>query len=147
MSLPAVTIDASAAVRWILDDEPFRAGALALRSSLEAGIVATVQPAHFLLDVGGALDRAVRDRRIEPAQARTALLALEALSFDSAAPMAVAADALDVATRTGLRVPDAAYVVCAARNDARLITADRRMREVGDSLGVPVVDLADLPPP
>jgi predicted nucleic acid-binding protein len=146
MTMSFVTIDASVAVRWILSDEPNRAGALALRSSLETGRVVAVEPSHFLLEVAGALDRAVRDRRIAVEHARSALSALEAVAMDETPPMAVATDTFDVAASTGLRVPDAAYAVCAARNHAQLITADRRQLEAAEQLGVPVVALSDLPP-
>ncbi len=146
MMVPKVTIDASAAVRWILDDEANRAGALVLQSALVEGRVVAVQPSHFLLEVAGALDRAVRDERIDTDQARTALFALEAVSFDAIPPLAVATDAFDIATSTDLRVPDAAYVVCAARNHARLVSADRRQLEAAEQLGIPAVALSDLPP-
>ena len=147
MTMPFVTIDASVAVRWIVDDEPSRAGALVLRSSLETGRVMAIEPSHFLLEVAGAVDRAVRDGRIDLELARSALLALEAVTFDETPPMAVATDAFDVAATTGLRVPDAAYAVCAARNHALLITADLRQLEAAERIGVPVVALADMPPP
>ena len=147
MTMPFVTIDASVAVRWIVDDEPSRAGALVLRSSLETGRVMAIEPSHFLLEVAGAVDRAVRDGRIDLELARSALLALEAVTFDETPPMAVATDAFDVAATTGLRVPDAAYAVCAARNHALLITADLRQLEAAERIGVPVVALADIPPP
>jgi predicted nucleic acid-binding protein len=146
VTIPNVTIDASAATRWILDDEANRAGALVLQSALVEGKVVAVEPSHFLLEVASALDRAVRDGRIDPDRARTALVALESVSFDDAPPMSVAAEAFDVATSTGLRVPDAAYAVCAARNHARLVTADRRQLEAADQLGIPAVALSDLPP-
>jgi predicted nucleic acid-binding protein len=146
MTLPFVTIDASAAVRWIIDDEPNRAGALVLRSSLENGRVAAVEPAHFLLEVAGAVDRAVRDGRVDLQQARIALSSLEAVSFDDTPPMALAGDAFDIAASTGLRVADAAYLVCAGRNRALLVTADRRQLGVADLLGVPAAALDDLPP-
>jgi predicted nucleic acid-binding protein len=146
LTVPFVTIDASVAVRWILDDEPSRAGALVLRSSLEAGRVVAVEPTHFLLEVAGALDRAVRDGRIDGARARGALAALEAVALDDTPPIAVAIDAFEIASTTGLRVPDAAYVICAARNHAQLITADRRQLEAAERHEVPVIALADLPP-
>jgi predicted nucleic acid-binding protein len=146
MTLPVVTIDASVAVRWILDDEATRAGALILRSSLEAGSVVAIEPAHFLLEVAGALDRAVRDQRIVPERARNALAALEAVAFDGTSPTAVAEDAFAVASTTGVRVQDAAYVVCAARNTAQLITADRLQLAAAEQVGVPAVALSDLPP-
>lgn len=146
MTMPYVTIDASVAVRWILDDEPSRAGALVLRSSLEAGRVVAVEPPHLLLEVAGALDRAVRDGRIDGALARGALAALEAVAFDVAPPAALAIDAFEIASSAGLRVSDAAYVACAARNHAQLITADRRQLEAAERHGVPVIALAELPP-
>ena len=106
-----------------------------------------IEPSHFLLEVAGAVDRAVRDGRIDLELARSALLALEAVTFDETPPMAVATDAFDVAATTGLRVPDAAYAVCAARNHALLITADLGQLEAAERIGVPVVALADMPPP
>ncbi len=146
MTIPLVTIDASVAVRWVLDDEPSRDGALRLRLALEAGRVAAIEPTHFLLEVAGALDHAVRVGRIEVDDARHALDALEAVSLDHASPIAVAGEAFGIAGLTGLRVQDGAYAVCAARNAARLITADERQLDVAMDLGVPVVALADLPP-
>jgi predicted nucleic acid-binding protein len=146
MTVPVVTIDASAAVRWILDDEGDRDGALRLRRALEEGSVAAVEPTHFLIEVAAALDRAARDGRVEVDDARQALVALEAVSFNDASPMAVADEALGIAVRTGLRVQDGAYVVCANRHDARLVTADERQLEVARRGGVPAVALADLPP-
>jgi len=145
MSLPRVTIDASVAVRWVLDDEANRAGALTVRRSLEAGSIVAVEPAHFLLEVAGVLDRAVRDGRIDGLEARQALIALEGVGFDESPAMAVAGDAFEVAMSSGLRVADAAYLVCAARNGAQLITADRCQLEAAALHGVPVTALAELP--
>jgi predicted nucleic acid-binding protein len=146
VTAPVVTIDASAAVRWILDDEDGRDGALRLRRALEEGTVAAIEPAHFLIEVAAALDRAVRNGRIEVDDARQALVAMEAVSFADASPTAVADEALGIAVRTGLRVQDGAYVVCANRHGARLITADERQLEVARRGGVPAIALADLPP-
>ena len=147
MTIPAVTIDASAAVRWVLDDEADRDGALRLRRALEEGSIAAVEPAHFLIEVAAALDRAVRDGRIEVDDARRALAALQAVSFDDASPPAVADEAFGIAVRTGLRVQDGAYVVCAIRHGAKLITADQRQLEVALHGGIPAVALAEVPPP
>lgn len=141
-----VTIDASAAVRWIVDDEADRDGALRLQRALEDGTVAAVEPAHFLIEVAAALDRAARDGRIDVDDARRALAALESVSLDGSSPTAVADEALGIAVRTGLRVQDGAYVVCANRHRALLVTADERQLEVARRGAVPVVALADLPP-
>lgn len=146
MRVPVVTIDASAAVRWILTDEVDGDGALRLRRALEDGVVAATEPAHFLIEVAAALDRAVRDGRVDIDDARRALVAMEAVSFDDATPTAVADEALGIAVRTGLRVQDGAYVVCASRHGAQLITADERQLEVARLGGVQAVALADLPP-
>jgi len=145
VTIPVVTIDASSAVRWILDDEVNREGSLRLRQALELGSVTAVEPAHFLIEVAAALDRAVRDGRIDIDDARRALFAMEAVSFDDASPTAVADEALGIAIRTGLRVQDGAYVVCANRHGAQLITADERQLEVARRGGVQAVALADLP--
>ena len=145
MNPPRVTIDASVAVRWVLEDEADRGGVLELQRSLESGAVAGIEPAHFLLEVAGALDRAVRDRRINRPLARRALSALEALGLDDAPQAEVARDAFDIAGDTGLRVADAAYLVCAARNRAQLVSADRRQLEAAASHGIPAVALDALP--
>lgn len=105
-----------------------------------------VEPAHLLIEAAAALDRAARDGRIGVADARRALVALEAVSLDDASPAAVVHEALGIAVRTGLRVHDAAYAFCAGRHGALLVTADERQLEVGRRGGVPVVGLADLPP-
>lgn len=146
MTGPVVTIDASAAVRWILEDEADRDGALRLRRALEQGSITAIEPAHFLIEVAAALDRATREGRIVSADAHRAIHALEAVSFDDGSPTSVADEALAIAIRSGLRVQDAAYVVCAARHGARLITADQRQLEIARQQGLPAFALADLPP-
>jgi predicted nucleic acid-binding protein len=141
-----VTLDASVALRWMLDDEIDRAPALRVRDELGAGELDPIEPGHFLLEVAAGLERAHRAGRMTADACREALRALAAVFVERTDPFAAADRALALSLETGLRVADAAYLECAHRASTTLVTADRRLARVTAAVGVPVVALADLPP-
>ena len=139
-------IDASVALRWTFDDEVDRAGALRVRACAREGRLHAVEPPLFLLEVASAMEKGIRERRIDRARSEAVMAALGAVSFEEVEPHEFAGAAFALALSTGLRVPDAAYVEVARVRRATLLTADRRQLEAAERLGVPVVALSDLPP-
>lgn len=146
MTTRRVTIDASVALRWMLDDEIDRAPALRVRDELGAGELNPIEPGHFLLEVAAGLERAYRAGRLTADACGEALRALEVVFVERTDPFAAAASSLALALSTGLRVADAAYLDCARRASTTLVTADRRLARATAAADVPVVALADLPP-
>lgn len=146
MSTRRVTLDASVALRWMLNDEVDRAPALRIRDELVAGELNPIEPGHFLLEVAAGLERAHRAGRLTAAACGDALRALEVVFVERTDPFAAAGSSLTVALETGLRVADAAYLDCARRASTTLVTADRQLARATSTADSPVVALADLPP-
>ena len=139
-------VDASAVLRWAFEDEADRAGAHRLELALREGRIHAVEPPLFLLEVASALERGIRERRIDRPRAEEIMRALASVAFEEVDPREFAGSAFRLALRAGIRVPDAAYVEVARARRAILVTADERQLAVADALGVPVVALSDLPP-
>lgn len=139
-------VDASVVLRWAFEDEIDRAGALRIESALREGRVHAIEPPLFLLEVASALERGIRERRIDHSRAEEILLALGSVAFEEVDPYEFAGSAFRLALASGIRVPDAAYIEIARTRGAILITADARQLAAADALGVPAVALADLPP-
>jgi predicted nucleic acid-binding protein len=139
-------IDASVVLRWAFEDEADRVGAMHVEQALKDARLHAVEPPLFLLEVAAALERGIRERRIDRPRSDAVMGALGLVAFEEVDPHEFAAAAFGLALATGLRVPDAAYVEVARVREATLITADRRQLEAAELLGVPVVALSDLPP-
>lgn len=139
-------IDASVVLRWAFEDEADRVGAMRVEQALREARLNAVEPPLFLLEVAAALERGIRERRIDRRRSDAVMGALGSVSFEEVDPHLFAAAAFGLALATGLRVPDAAYVEVARVRHATLITADRRQLEAADQLGVPAAALSDLPP-
>lgn len=139
-------VDASVVLRWAFEDEADRVGAMGVEQALRDARLHAVEPPLFLLEVAAALERGIRERRIDRPRSDAVLGALASVSFEEVDPHEFAAAAFRLALATGLRVPDAAYIEVARVRHATLITADRRQLEAAEHLGIPAVALADLPP-
>lgn len=139
-------IDASVVLRWAFEDEADRVGAVGVEQALRDARFHAVEPPLFLLEVAAALERGIRERRIDRTRSDAVMGALGAVSLEEIDPHGFAAAAFGLALATGLRVPDAAYVEVARVRHATLITADRRQLQAAEQLGIPAVALADLPP-
>jgi len=139
-------IDASVVLRWAFEDEADQVGAMRVEQALRDARLHAVEPPLFLLEVAAALERGIRERRIDRPRSDAVMGALGLVAFEEVDPHEFAAAAFGLALATGLRVPDAAYVEVARVREATLITADRRQLEAAELLGVPVVALSDLPP-
>jgi predicted nucleic acid-binding protein len=139
-------IDASVVLRWAFEDEADRAGAVSVEQALREARLHAVEPPLFLLEVAAALERGIRERRIDRARCDAIMDALGSVSFEEVDPHGFAAAAFRLAIASGLRVPDAAYVEVARVRRAILLTADRRQLEAAEQLGIAAVSLSELPP-
>jgi predicted nucleic acid-binding protein len=142
---PAV-IDASVVLRWAFDDEADRAGAVAVADALQGGRLRVSAPPHFLLEVAASLVVALRAGRIDRLASETIMGALAAVGIEQGDPHAFADAAMRLALATGIRVPDAAYLETARRDDALLISADREQLDAARRLDIACLSLSELPP-
>ena len=139
-------VDASVVLRWLLVDEPDREPALAVRDRIKTGRLEPRQPPHFPIEVASALVVAGRAGRLEPSTIGPLVRSLEAFRLDRIDPTDFASAAVETALELGLRVPDAAYIVCARRTGGTLITADRRLFEAALRSGAAAALLGELAP-
>jgi predicted nucleic acid-binding protein len=120
-----IVIDASVALKWVLD-EP---GAVAADALLSEDLIA---PGLWLVEAANALWRRVRRHEITADQAKSSLTELHN------APVAtVASDIdLDAALRLAIAldhpVYDCLYLAMAVREGAHMITADRRLHAAAE---------------
>jgi predicted nucleic acid-binding protein len=113
----SVVIDASVALKWVLD-EPGREAADAL---LDEELVA---PALWLLEAANALWRRARRGELTDAEAKARLLELRNAPVTTSPIEDDLIAAADLASALGHPVYDCLYLAAAIREDAYVVTAD-----------------------
>jgi predicted nucleic acid-binding protein len=138
----AVVVDASVVVKWFFP-EVHGEQALHIRDTADGFVV----PDLLYAEVGNVLWHRVRTGAITPTEAQAVAEALPAL-LTQAGPVPaqdLLASALEIACRTGTTVYDSLYLALALREQAALVTADRRFydRMQGTPLASRVAWIAD----
>lgn len=120
-----VVVDASVALKWVLDDEEAVEQAVALRDDGVEGRLQLVAPSLWLYELANGFVSAVRRQRLKRAEGAHGLAHMRTLGVELADPDpgTTYADAL----RYGLSAYDAAYVALARALEAPLWTGDRRL--------------------
>lgn len=133
--MTGAVFDASALVK-LLHEEP---GTHSARAAYEECVAPPMTPDWAMLECSQALWRKTRagDMTAEQAMRRYAALEAIGLRLLSTAPYGEAA--LTLALAFPHPVYDCAYVAVALAEDATLVTADARQREVAEAAGVEVL--------
>jgi predicted nucleic acid-binding protein len=134
---PRVVLDAGAALLCVLD-EPGSGRAEAVLERLQTGVV--LAPDLWLAEVANAVWKSTR-RRLKPLPPELAPELLDALlgmPIRLLPHTPLMARALDIALLTGLTVYDALYCAAAERENAELMTLDRRVAGAAVALGLNV---------
>jgi predicted nucleic acid-binding protein len=128
-----VTIDASVALAWLLDESrpPWVDGLL---DDMRRDAVRTIVPSLFWLEVGNTISRL---RTISDEQALDGLLRLDELGIATIElDRPSRARALLLARETGLSMYHAVYLALAETTGTRLATLDERLVRAGSSRGL-----------
>jgi predicted nucleic acid-binding protein len=135
-----VVLDASVAVRWVVDE----AGSDEAAALLERD-VAWITPLLLLTEAASALRRKVADKALAPATAAQSLDALLQAIADGVIRLVdderVIAPALLLAMSLQHKVPDCVYLALAEREGAGIATADDRLARLARSRGVDVLEV------
>lgn len=131
-------IDASVAIKWILQEEDSDK-ALSLCEQALYGNIEIAAPDMLLYEVTNIL---VRKMKLEPWQVEKAIRELLGTGIATSSPDAeLMIRAAEIAWETGASVYDAAYVALALDQKATLVTADRRLaRLVGSRADICMLD-------
>jgi predicted nucleic acid-binding protein len=133
-----IVIDASLAAAWLLHE------ANAVPTAALVGILSTepiLVPAHWPTELGNALRRAVRTKRIVTADIDPIVRRLTLLDIAVASPSATSdiGQVVHFALEHQLSVYDAAYVRLAATRQVPLATLDDAMKVAAHRIGVAVL--------
>ncbi len=122
-----VVIDASVALKWVLNDEEHVAEASALLLDQRAGLLELHAPELLGYEFSNVLWVASRQGRITPANARAAIQLFRQLGILYHPLADVWDDAVNLAFQYQRSVYDSAYVALAQRLGVWLFTGDRRL--------------------
>ena len=139
----AFVLDASV-VAALYVEEPFSDDVRAMLERLTGAGASLHAPELLLFEVANVLwKRARRNEVLAPDALRAIgdLAHWRDLELHSAAPLA--RPALSMAIAHGLTAYDAAYVALAGVVGGVVVTADRRLQEIGTSAGLPVASVAE----
>lgn len=119
-----VVVDASAVLKWQLDDEEAVAEAIALRDDfLVHGRISLLAPSLLVYEITNGMLTAVRHRRLSQSQAQEGLTNLLAagIRLIPGEPSQI----LSVASQWRVSAYDGAYLALAERLDCQVWTGDR----------------------
>ena len=120
----SLVIDASVALKWVLD-EP---GSIQAESLLDQSLIA---PDLWLIEAANALWKRVQRSELTKAEALERLEVLRRAPVTSFSSQPILAKALDLAHQLNHPIYDCLYLALAIQEDSQVITADRRFYTVG----------------
>jgi predicted nucleic acid-binding protein len=137
-TLRAVVLDASVAVRWVIEEDGSAEAVILLNQ--EIGWIA---PRLLLTEVASALRRKVADGAVEAALAGQALDTLLQAVADGIVHLAdderIVSQALLLAISLEHKLPDCMYLALAEREGAAIATADVRLARLARGRNVDVL--------
>ena len=134
-----IVVDASVALAWCFEDELSDYAEKVLATVNEDGAVV---PEIWPLEVANGLLLAERRERFTHSDTVRGVELLLDLNVEVEEPhiSSVLATVLPLARSQGLSAYDAAYIAIAERRRLGLATLDRRLRQVAEAVGVPLVE-------
>lgn len=123
-------MDASVVASWVIQGEPYQQNALKLKEDHLLGKISLSAPAVIAQEVGNALWKGVKLKRIAEADAREALQSLDDMKIELHDLFwSQISDTLRIASKLDLTVYDAAYLFISNKTKACVVTGDNKMYE------------------
>lgn len=126
MTWRPVVVDASVAAKWQLRDEEHIAEADRLRDRVHAGELRVIVPSFWVHEMAGIFSKAVANRRMTDAEARTALLDVLEVPAEFH-PFPSPLSAYEAARRFNRSVIDCFYVALAEERRCDFWSDDRKL--------------------
>ena len=133
-------VDASVGFKWIIPSvyEPLREEAMRLTELRSAGLLEFVVPDFFWIELGNALWKAARSKRITTIEFDESRKFLQSTDIPSFPSWQLLPSALLIATEFDRSVYDSLYIALAKESSCQLITADEKLANAV-ALKLPVV--------
>lgn len=133
----SLVLDSSMTLAWLFEDEYSQQADAVLHQVMETSAIV---PSLWRLEVGNALQMAIRRNRIDAAFRDASLVDLAALAVvvDTETDHQAWRTTLHLADRCGLTLYDAAYLELAQRFELPLATLDQALRDAADAVNVQV---------
>lgn len=122
-------VDASVGLKWCLpqDEEDYIPEAKDMLDSFLAKRIDFMVPDLFWIEIGNALWKLVRRKKLLPDAAIASLATLRGLEISTVSSYRLLPRALDLAIQYDRSVYDSVYVALARESSIELITADERL--------------------
>lgn len=117
-----LVVDASVAVKWIVPEEQEAAAEALLLQSAH-----WIAPEFLLVEVGNVLRSKMSRQQLDISQAQAGLDFVATTVRRFVPDRTLTSRALEMAADLNHAIYDCLYIACAEREEARLITADRRL--------------------
>jgi predicted nucleic acid-binding protein len=127
---PAFVVDASIAIKWLMDDEDHTSEARTILYRYQQDLIRLIAPDHFMDEVLNAIRTAVRVGRLSVDDARGAIDDFLNLSIVTIAGGGLYIHGFEIALSYGGAFYDGLYLALAERTGWPLIHADRRFHNV-----------------
>jgi len=121
-----LVVDANVAAKWYLKEEGHERASEIMEAGLR-GETRLIAPILIAAEIGNVLWQRTRRGEMVDDEVREAWAAFEVAPVDLFDIKSLMPLALDISLETGCAVYDALYVALAEAEDAKLITADRRL--------------------
>jgi predicted nucleic acid-binding protein len=127
--LTVFVVDASVGLKWCLpqDEEDFIPQAKELLHSFLAKDLDFLVPDLFWVEIGNALWKLIRRKKLSPDAASASLTTLRDLEISTVPSYRLVVHALDLAVQYDRTVYDSVYVALARESSIELVTADERL--------------------
>ena len=126
-TLPRYIVDASIAIKWLLDDEDFTAEARAILDAFQEGEVDLLAPDHLYHEALNALRTGVRMERLRAHDAEEVMHAFLDLGIPTVVGSALFVPAFGIALAYNCAFYDGLYLALANETGSSLVHADRRL--------------------
>lgn len=128
VALPRLVVDASIAIKWMLDDEDHVSEARGVLRDYNSGLTTLIAPDHFHPEAINALRTSIRMRRFTGEDARAMLLDFLSMSIPTVAGAPLYAYAFEISLKYDCAFYDGLYLALTESENCPFVHADRLLR-------------------
>ncbi|MCD6528949.1 type II toxin-antitoxin system VapC family toxin [Candidatus Bathyarchaeota archaeon] len=141
---PRIVVDASVAVKWAIEGEPWETQARTLLESIVSRKIEAYAPTLFLYEVASVMLRSAARNVLKLVDGIKALKAMGNLGINvETTSWNDLAEILKIAATTNLTIYDSTYLHLSKKVKAKLVTVDKELKRKGEKVAETIL-LKDL---